>query len=185
MFKSMGLSLDFGRWGTPRCPVDVANDGIVRVDGDVLDGDLLLSGTTVAVELTRKFASAAIFATMLPLSAASAQQATEIQISYSNGQFQPSEVRAPADKPVVFRIRNLDGKAMEFESTSLRVEKVVAAKSQGVVNVRALKAGRYEFYDDFDDNRAFALPVRPTQAQTLHARLQDADLTARRRAYCD
>jgi hypothetical protein len=26
-------------------PVDVANDGIVRVDGDVLDGDLLLSGT--------------------------------------------------------------------------------------------------------------------------------------------
>src|SRR5262245_17931933 len=71
-----------------------------------------------ALTTTRKFASAAIFATMLPLSAASAQQATEIQISYSNGQFQPSEVRAPADKPVVFRIRNLDGKAMEFESTS-------------------------------------------------------------------
>ena len=90
---------------------------------------------------------------------ATASATTEIQISYSNGQFQPREVRAPADKPVVFRVRNLDGKAMEFESTSLRVEKVVAAKSQGVINVRALKAGRYEFYDDFNDKARGALVV--------------------------
>jgi Cupredoxin-like domain len=109
--------------------------------------------------MTTKFVLAALCAAMLPLSTASAQQATEIQISYSNGQFQPREVRAPADKPVVFRIRNLDGKAMEFESTSLRVEKVVAAKSQGVVNVRALKAGRYEFYDDFNEKARGALVV--------------------------
>jgi hypothetical protein len=61
--------------------------------------------------------------------------------------------------PVVFRVRNLDGKAMEFESTSLRVEKVVAAKSQGVINVRALKAGRYEFYDDFNEKARGALVV--------------------------
>jgi hypothetical protein len=79
-----------------------------------------------------------------------AQQATEIRLTYSNGQFQPSQVSAPADKPVVFRVKNLDAKAMEFESTSLRVEKVVAAKSEGVINVRALKPGSYEFYDDFN-----------------------------------
>ena len=109
--------------------------------------------------MTRKLALAALCTAMLPLSIASAQQATEIQISYSNGQFQPREVRAPADKPVVFRVRNLDGKAMEFESTSLRVEKVVAAKSQGVINVRALKAGRYEFYDDFNAQARGALVV--------------------------
>jgi hypothetical protein len=59
----------------------------------------------------------------------------------------------------VFRVRNLDGKAMEFESTSLRVENVVAAKSQGVINVRALKAGRYEFYDDFNEKARGALVV--------------------------
>jgi heme/copper-type cytochrome/quinol oxidase subunit 2 len=112
-----------------------------------------------ALTMTRKVAFAAICATLLPLSAASAQQATQIQISYSGGQFQPSEVRAPADKPVVFRVKNLDAKAMEFESTSLRVEKVVAAKSQGVVNVRALKPGRYEFYDDFNDKARGALIV--------------------------
>jgi hypothetical protein len=38
---------------------------------------------------------------------------------------------------------------MEFESVSLRVEKVIAAASEGVVNVRALSPGRYEFFDDF------------------------------------
>ena len=112
-----------------------------------------------ALTMTRRLAFAALCVAVLPLSAASAVQATEIQLSYSNGQFQPSVVRAPADQPVVFRIKNLDGKAMEFESTSLRVEKVIAAKSQGVVNVRALKAGRYEFYDDFNEKARGALIV--------------------------
>jgi hypothetical protein len=89
-----------------------------------------------------------------------AQQATDIQLTYSKGQFQPSEVRAPADKPVTFRIKNLDAKAMEFESKSLRVEKVVAANSEGLVNVRALKPGRYEFYDDFNEKARGALVVQ-------------------------
>jgi hypothetical protein len=48
---------------------------------------------------------------------------------------------------------------MEFESTSLRVEKVVAAKSQGVINVRPLKPGRYEFYDDFNESARGVLVV--------------------------
>ena len=98
--------------------------------------------------------------TMLSMSPSSAQQATEVQVSYSNGQFQPSEVRAPADKPLIFRVKNLDAKAMEFESKSLRVEKVVAAKSEGVINVRALKPGRYEFYDDFNEKARGALTVQ-------------------------
>ena len=89
-----------------------------------------------------------------------AQQATEIRVTYSNGQFQPSQVSAPADKPIAFRVKNLDAKAMEFESTSLRVEKVVAAGTEGVINVRALKPGRYEFYDDFNDKARGALTVQ-------------------------
>ena len=49
---------------------------------------------------------------------------------------------------------------MEFESKSLRVENVVAAKSEGVINVRPLKAGRYEFYDDFNEKARGALTVQ-------------------------
>ena len=111
--------------------------------------------------MTRKLALAALCAVvMLPTSPSQAQQAVEIQVTYSSGRFQPSEVRAPADKPVTFRVKNLDAKAMEFESKSLRVEKVVAANSEGVINVRALKPGRYEFYDDFNEKARGALTVQ-------------------------
>ena len=97
---------------------------------------------------------------MLPVSPSQAQQATEVQVTYSKGQFQPSELSAPADKPIALRVKNLDAKAMEFESKSLRVEKVVAANSEGLVNVRALKPGRYEFYDDFNEKARGALVVQ-------------------------
>jgi len=88
-----------------------------------------------------------------------AEPAAEVRVTYSNGQFQPGVVNAPVDKPVVIHVRNLDAKALEFESTSLRVEKVVAGQSEGIVNVRALKPGRYEFYDDFNDKAHGALVV--------------------------
>jgi plastocyanin len=108
-----------------------------------------------------KLALAAICAiAILPASPSRAQQATELQVTYSKGQFQPSELRAAADKPITFRVKNLDAKAMEFESKSLRVEKVVAANSEGVINVRALKPGRYEFYDDFNEKARGALVVQ-------------------------
>jgi heme/copper-type cytochrome/quinol oxidase subunit 2 len=111
--------------------------------------------------MMKKPALAALCAiAILQVSPSQAQQATEVQLTYTKGQFQPSQVRAPADKPVTFRVKNLDAKAMEFESTSLRVEKVVAANSEGVINVRALKPGRYEFYDDFNDKARGALTVQ-------------------------
>jgi heme/copper-type cytochrome/quinol oxidase subunit 2 len=109
-----------------------------------------------------KYLSLAAFCTAATMQAASAiaQEATEIQVTYSNGQFQPSELRAPADRPVVFKVKNLDPAAMEFESDTLRVEKVVAGKTDGVINVRALKPGRYEFHDDFNDKARGALTVQ-------------------------
>jgi hypothetical protein len=111
--------------------------------------------------IRRKLVLAALCAiAVLPISPSQAQQATEIQLTYSKGQFQPSELRAPADKPITVRLKNLDAKAMEFESKSLRVEKVVAANSEGVINVRPLKPGRYEFYDDFNEKARGALVVQ-------------------------
>ena len=105
------------------------------------------------------FAAICTIAT-LQVPSAIAQDATEVQVTYSNGQFQPSEVSVPADRPVMFRVKNMDVKAMEFESKALRVEKVVAANSDGIINVRALKPGRYEFYDDFNEQARGALKVQ-------------------------
>jgi hypothetical protein len=97
-------------------------------------------------------------AAMLPLSMVQAQQATELQVAY-DGQFQPSELRAPAGKPIVIRVKNNSAKAMEFESPSLKVEKVVSAKGEAVVNVRAQKQGRHEFFDDFNEKARGALVI--------------------------
>lgn len=101
-----------------------------------------------------------MMASALGATSVHAQQSTNIYLTYSNGQFQPSNLSAPADKPLSLRLKNLDGKAMEFESKSLRVEKVVAAKSEGVINIRALKPGRYEFYDDFNEKAVGVLNVQ-------------------------
>jgi heme/copper-type cytochrome/quinol oxidase subunit 2 len=85
------------------------------------------------------------------VSPAQAQQAAEIQLTYTNGAFQPNEVNAPADKPFTIKVRNADAKAMEFESKTLKVEKVIAAGGEAVVNVRAQKPGRYEFFNEFNE----------------------------------
>jgi hypothetical protein len=79
---------------------------------------------------------------------AQAQDAV-IEITVKDHRFEPSEPRAPANRPFTIRIRNLDKTPMEFESVRLRVEKVVAPNTEGVINVRALSPGRYEFFDDF------------------------------------
>jgi hypothetical protein len=97
---------------------------------------------------------------VLPVSASLAQQATELQVTYSKGQFQPTELRAPADKALTIRVKNLDAKAIEFESKTLRVEKVVAANSEALLNVRAQKPGRYEFFDEFNEKARGALVVQ-------------------------
>jgi len=48
----------------------------------------------------------------------------------------------------------LDAKAMEFESKTLKVEKVVAGSSDATINVRAQKPGRYEFFDEYNEKVA-------------------------------
>ena len=72
-----------------------------------------------------------------------AQQSASVAISVKDHRFQPSQISAPANHPISIRVKNLDTAPMEFESTSLRVEKVIAPGSEGVVNVRALAPGRY------------------------------------------
>jgi Cupredoxin-like domain len=87
-------------------------------------------------------------------SAASAQSATEIALSYKDKKFDPAEISAPANAPIVIKLKNLDAKAMEFESKTLKVEKVVAGSSDATINVRAQKPGRYEFFDEYNEKVA-------------------------------
>jgi plastocyanin len=85
---------------------------------------------------------------------AHAQAAVEIQVNYKDKKFDPAEIGAPANTPIVIKFRNLDKDAMEFESDTLHIEKVVAAGKEATFKVRAQKAGRYEFFDEYNEKTA-------------------------------
>ena len=90
---------------------------------------------------------------------ASAQETT-LQITVQGGKFQPAELHAPVNVPVIIVIKNNDARPMEFESVSLRVEKVIPAKGQGQVRIRPLAPGRYDFFDDFNQSNRGTLVVQ-------------------------
>jgi len=97
---------------------------------------------------------------LLGLSSAMAQgQYANIEIVMKNKTFEPAEVRVPANARIVIRLKNQDAVAMEFESKSLKVEKVVAPNSEGLVRVGPLKPGKYEFFDDFNEKNRGVLIV--------------------------
>ena len=89
-----------------------------------------------------------------------AQQPDAVAISVKGHHFQPAEIRAPANRPLILRVKNLDATPMEFESVSLRVEKVIAPGGEGVINIRPLAPGRYEFIDDFHQETRGTLIVQ-------------------------
>jgi uncharacterized protein (DUF58 family) len=91
---------------------------------------------------------------------ARAQEAISISVSVKNHRFQPAELQAPANVPIILRVKNLDSTPMEFESVSLRVEKVVTGNSEGIIRLRPLSPGRYNFFDDFNQDANGVLVVR-------------------------
>jgi hypothetical protein len=88
-----------------------------------------------------------------------AQQGGALTLTVKDQKFQPRELRAPANTPLTLTIKNLDAKSMEFESVSLRVEKVVVGNGTGTLRIRPLAPGRYNFFDDFNQSNTGVLVV--------------------------
>ncbi len=79
-------------------------------------------------------------------------QAAQVALTLQNHQFSPAEVAVPAGQPITIVITNLDTTPSEFESKTLRVEKVVKGGGKISVQVRALQPGRYRFFDDYHED---------------------------------
>ena len=84
----------------------------------------------------------------------------KVTITVRDRQFVPAEVPVPTGVKVELVIRNEQAKAVEFESTALRREKVIPAGRSATVFVGPLQPGRYEFFDDFDQSARGALVAR-------------------------
>lgn len=88
----------------------------------------------------------------LLVSGASAQEKALVRVTLKDHRFQPAEPTAPAGQPITIEVTNLDPTPSEFESKTLRVEKVVQGGGKITIAVRPLSAGRYRFFDDYHED---------------------------------
>jgi hypothetical protein len=90
---------------------------------------------------------------LLALGDASAR-ADDYVLTIKDHQFTPAEIKVPANQRVAITVVNEDATAEEFDSGALKVEKVVAGKSKGVVRIGPLKPGRYPFIGEYHEATA-------------------------------
>jgi hypothetical protein len=90
-----------------------------------------------------------LLALLLAWPAAAADTPTA-SLTIRNRAFEPVELVVPAGQKIELHVRNADAAAAEFESDELHREKVVPAGQEVVVFIGPLRAGRYEFFDDFN-----------------------------------
>ena len=88
--------------------------------------------------------------TFLFAASASAADTPTANLAIRNRAFEPSELSVPAGQKIELHVRNDDAAASEFESHELHREKIVPPGQEIVVYIGPLRAGRYEFFDDFN-----------------------------------
>jgi hypothetical protein len=93
---------------------------------------------------------ALVLLALLLASPAAAADTQTASLTIRNRAFEPPELEVPAGQKIELHVRNADSAASEFESAELHREKVVPAGKEVVVFIGPLRAGRYEFFDDFN-----------------------------------
>ena len=92
----------------------------------------------------------ALCATLLASFAAGAQAGLPTyELTIRDGHFEPSTIEVPARQRFKIVVHNAGSGPTEFESTPLRVEKVLSPGVTSFVVIHPLKPGRYPFFDEF------------------------------------
>jgi heme/copper-type cytochrome/quinol oxidase subunit 2 len=86
--------------------------------------------------------------------AAVASAADAVTLTLKDHHFAPSELSVPAGERFRIEVENKDTTPAEFESSDLRVEKIVVPGGKIVVMVGPLKPGTYKFFDDYHPDTA-------------------------------
>lgn len=96
-----------------------------------------------------KLVLSAVSVAALALVLAQPAGAAEYKVTLKDHRFTPSTIKVKAGEPNVIILTNEDPTADEFDSESLKVEKVVAGKTTGKVRIRPLSPGRYPFMGEY------------------------------------
>jgi plastocyanin len=81
-------------------------------------------------------------------------RAADYTLTIKDHTFTPAEIKVPANQRVQITVVNNDPTPEEFESPALKVEKVIAGKSKGVVRIGPLAPGRYPFIGEYHEATA-------------------------------
>ena len=73
------------------------------------------------------------------------EEPVSIEVTLKDHRFSPSEIHVATGKPAVLKIKNEDATAEEFDSSSLKIEKIVTAGASATVRLRPLGPGRFPF----------------------------------------
>ncbi|HUN49863.1 MAG TPA: cupredoxin domain-containing protein [Candidatus Sulfotelmatobacter sp.] len=104
-------------------------------------------------------AGAAILLTLLAAAPARADEPTAISVTIKDHRFAPAEIHVPAGKPTVLTIKNEDATPEEFDSSALKVEKVIGGGAHGTLRLRPLGPGRYPFMGEYHSDTAKGVVV--------------------------
>ena len=104
--------------------------------------------------LTAALLTAAFLSAVPALIAVPALADSPIAVTLQNHKFSPAEIHVKANAPAMIALTNKDATAEEFDSSDLKVEKVVAGNSSGNVRLRALAPGKYHFMGEYHSQTA-------------------------------
>lgn len=100
------------------------------------------------------FAAAIVLTGACMNNLARADDLPTVLVTIKDHRFVPSEIHVPQGKPVVLTIKNEDSTAEEFDSSALKVEKVIGGNNYGTVRLRPLGPGRYPFMGEYHSDTA-------------------------------
>ena len=109
--------------------------------------------------MSRRILLGALVLGGLAASSMALAEAPPIAVTLKNHQFTPNEIKVPANQPVILNVTNADNLAEEFDSTALKVEKVIAGGQSGLVRIHPLRPGRYAFMGEYHSATAQGVVV--------------------------
>ena len=95
-----------------------------------------------------------IFVCGLVSTAAPASAADAITLSIRDHRFTPTELTVPAGERFRIEVQNQDVTPAEFESSDLKVEKIIVPGGKITVMAGPLKPGTYKIFDDYHPDTA-------------------------------
>jgi plastocyanin len=78
----------------------------------------------------------------------------EVLLVIKNHRFEPAEVKVKAGDKIKLIVHNQDSTPEEFESHSLKREKVIPGGQKATILIGPLKPGRYTFFGEFNEKTA-------------------------------